>query len=36
MKKVLIIDDDPDIRDVLTTTLKGKYDVKEAASREEG
>jgi CheY-like chemotaxis protein len=36
MKKVLIIDDEPDTRDVLTTILEGKYDVKEAASREEG
>ena len=36
MKKVLIIDDDPDIRDVLTTILEGKYELKEAGSREEG
>ncbi|MCP4340764.1 MAG: response regulator [Desulfobulbaceae bacterium] len=36
MKKVLIIDDDPDVRDVLTTTLGEKYDVKQAASRETG
>ena len=36
MKKVLIIDDDPDVRDVLTTTLEERYEVREAASREEG
>lgn len=36
MKKVLIIDDDPDIREVLNTILEGKYELKEAASREEG
>lgn len=36
MKKVLIIDDDPDIRDVLSTILEGKYELKEAGSREEG
>lgn len=36
MKKVLIVDDDPDVRDVLTTFLEGQYDVKEATSREEG
>ncbi len=36
MKKVLIIDDDVDIREVLTTVLEGKYELKEAGSREEG
>jgi len=36
MKKVLIIDDDPDIRDVLATSLEGKYEVQEAGSREDG
>ena len=36
MKKVLIIDDDIDIREVLTTVLEGKYDLQEAGSREEG
>lgn len=36
MKKVLIIDDDPDIREVLTTALEGEYDVQQAKSREEG
>ena len=36
MKKVLIIDDDPDIRDVLTTILEGKYELQETGSREEG
>ncbi len=36
MKKVLIIDDDLDIREVLTSVLEGKYDVEEAVNREEG
>ena len=36
MKKILIIDDDPDIRKILRTILKGKYDVKETVNREEG
>lgn len=36
MKKVLIIDDDPDIREVVKTILSDKYEVREAASREEG
>ena len=36
MKKVLIIDDDPDIRDVIKTILEGKYALQEAGSREEG
>jgi CheY-like chemotaxis protein len=36
MKKVLIIDDEPAVREVLTTILRRKYDIKEAASREEG
>ena len=36
MKKVLIIDDDPFIREVLTTILEGKYELKEAGSRVEG
>ncbi|MBD3308503.1 response regulator, partial [candidate division KSB3 bacterium] len=36
MKKILIIDDDPDIREVLTTVLEGKYELREAGSREEG
>ena len=36
MKKVAIIDDDPDIREVLVTVLEGKYELREAASREEG
>ena len=36
MKKVLIIDDDPDIREVLSTILEGKYELRQAASREEG
>ena len=36
MKKILIVDDDPDIRDVLMTILEGKYELREAGSREEG
>lgn len=36
MKKVLIIDDDPDIREVLTSRLEGKYELREAGSRKEG
>ena len=36
MKKVLIIDDDPDIREVLNTILEGKYELQEATSGEEG
>lgn len=36
MKKILIIDDDPDIREDLTTILEGKYEVQEAGGRKEG
>jgi CheY-like chemotaxis protein len=36
MKKVLIIDDEPRIREVLTTILEGKYELQEAGSRKEG
>ena len=36
MKKVLIIDDDMDIRMVINTILQGKYELKEAASKNEG
>ena len=36
MKKVLIIDDDPDIREVLSSRLEGKYELREAGSREQG
>jgi CheY-like chemotaxis protein len=37
MKKVLIIDDDPDIREVIKTILdEDKYELREAGSREEG
>ena len=36
MKKVMIIDDDADIREVLSTILEGKYILQEAASAEEG
>jgi CheY-like chemotaxis protein len=36
MKKILIIDDDVDIREVLTTVLRGKYELREAGSRKDG
>jgi CheY-like chemotaxis protein len=36
MKKVLIIEDDTDLREVMSTILSGKYDIREAGSREEG
>ena len=36
MKKVLIIDDDPGIRESLKTILEGKYELQEASSRQEG
>ncbi len=36
MKKILIIDDDPDQRELLTVIFSGKYDIKEAGSRKEG
>jgi CheY-like chemotaxis protein len=36
MKKVLIIDDDPGIRESLKTILEGKYDLQEAGNRQEG
>jgi CheY-like chemotaxis protein len=36
MKKILIIDDDPDIREVLSTILEGKYELRQAPTSEEG
>ena len=36
MKKVLIIDDDPGIRDVLKIVLGGRYELQEAVNRQEG
>ncbi len=36
MKKIMIIDDDVDIREVLKTILEGKYTLNEAGSAEEG
>ena len=36
MKKVLIIDDDADIRETLLLILEGKYELREAGSRAEG
>lgn len=36
MKKILIVDDDFDIRHTMTLVLKGKYELREAGSREEG
>jgi len=36
MKKVLVIDDDPDIREVIKTILEDKFELREAGSREEG
>jgi DNA-binding response OmpR family regulator len=32
MKKILIVDDDPDIRDAIATVLKSAYQIEEAAS----
>ena len=36
MKKVLIIDDDADLRETLMLILEGKYELREASSRAEG
>ena len=36
MKKILIVDDDADMRDVLSAILEGKYEFKEACSKKEG
>ena len=36
LKKILIIDDDPGIREALKTILEGKYDVQEARNSAEG
>ncbi len=35
MKKILIVDDDADIRLAISTLLEGKYELKEASSRSE-
>ncbi|MBN1799395.1 MAG: response regulator [Spirochaetales bacterium] len=35
MKKILIVDDDPDLRDAIKTVLQNKYEMKEAGSRDE-
>ena len=36
MKKILLIDDDADLREALSTILSGKYEIKEAESQEDG
>jgi CheY-like chemotaxis protein len=36
MKKILIVEDDEDMRTILKTMLSGKYEVNEAASAREG
>jgi len=36
MKKVFIIDDDEDLREVMKTVLAGKYELQEAGSKKEG
>jgi DNA-binding response OmpR family regulator len=35
MKKILIVDDDPDIRDAIATVLNGPYQIEEAGSGDE-
>ena len=35
MKKVLIVDDDKDLREVIDTVLSGSYQVKEAGGKQE-
>lgn len=35
MKKILIVDDDGDLRDAIKLVLTGKYDVKEAGNKPE-
>jgi CheY-like chemotaxis protein len=35
VKKILIVDDDPDIRRALVAVLEGKYELKTAAGRDE-
>lgn len=35
MKKILIVDDDEDLRDAIKMVLAGKYDVKEAGTKAE-
>jgi CheY-like chemotaxis protein len=36
MKKILIVEDDEDMRTILKTMLSGKYEVREACSAREG
>lgn len=36
MKKILVIDDDADIREIVKTILEDSYELREAASRGEG
>jgi two-component system, OmpR family, alkaline phosphatase synthesis response regulator PhoP len=36
MKRVLIIDDDPDIREIVKMVLTGRYEIREAGSRSDG
>jgi CheY-like chemotaxis protein len=36
MKKVLIVDDDADVREVIKIILTGKYELQEAGSKKEG
>jgi CheY-like chemotaxis protein len=36
MKKILIIDDDRELRDVMTTVLSSAYECREAGSKKEG
>jgi CheY-like chemotaxis protein len=35
VKKILIVDDDPDLRDAIKTVLQNKYELKEAGSKNE-
>ena len=35
MKKILIVDDDPDLREAIKTVLQNKYEMQEAGSRDE-
>lgn len=35
MKKILIVDDDPDLRDAIKTVLQNKYEMMEAGARDE-
>jgi len=35
VKKILIVDDDPDLRDAIKTVLQNKYEMMEAGARDE-